>query len=202
MDKVLSKKLFEHHNVPTAVWTDDTDDAERIGYPLVVKPSREGSTVGISLVKRSEDLAAALSLAWTHKGTPMLERYVPGREASVAILEDRVLGTVEIRPKKEFYDYEAKYQRNDTEYLVPAPFAGDVDQEVRAAALRAHNALGCEGYSRVDVRVTDEGKPFVLEVNTLPGMTNTSLIPKIARHAGMDYSALVVRILRTAKLRA
>jgi len=124
-----------------------------------------------------------------------------GREASVAILDEEVLGTVEIRPRRAFYDYAAKYQSGDTQYLVPPSFGADIDGPCQDAARRAYLALGCKGHARVDVRIDEAGRPWVLEVNTLPGMTGTSLLPKIAAHRGMDYATLVERILDTAALR-
>lgn len=209
MDKVLSKRIFDDHGIPTPDWRvlgaadSPASHAGAVGgVPCVVKPSREGSTVGITIVKRMEDLDAAVALARRCHGETLFERFIAGRELSVGILGDAVLGTVEIRTKAAYYDYEAKYQRSDNEYLVPAPLDPKVDDEVRTAALRAHRALGCEGYGRVDVRLDESGRPWVLEANTLPGMTATSLLPKIAKHAGIDYATLCERILQSASLRA
>ncbi len=208
MDKVLSKLLFEEGKIPSPAWKilRDGDDghatAHAWGYPVVVKPSREGSSVGVTIVHAPAELAAAIVTARGCHGVTLIEKYIPGAEVQVGVLDGAVLGTVEVRPAKEFYDYEAKYLRNDTQYLVPAPLAPAVDAAVREASLRAYELLGCAGQSRVDCRVDPSGAVFVLEVNTLPGMTATSLLPKIARHAGMDYATLCVRILRSASLRA
>lgn len=208
MDKVLSKLLFEEDGIRSPEWhilkvgEDPVPVAARWGYPVVVKPSREGSSVGVTIVHDAAELAPAVELARTCHGVTLVEKYIPGREVQVGVLDGAVLGTVEVRPRKEFYDYEAKYLRNDTEYLVPAPLEATVDASVRDLSLRAYLLLGCAGHSRVDCRVDPAGNVFVLEVNTLPGMTGTSLLPKIARHAGMDYATLVVRILLTASLRA
>ncbi|MBI4510175.1 MAG: D-alanine--D-alanine ligase [Deltaproteobacteria bacterium] len=208
MDKVFSKKIFEEAQVPTPDWNvvDADEDADKIagilGYPCVVKPSCEGSTVGVTVVNNREDLDPAIELARKCHGQVMMEAYVAGREVSCAILDGEVLGTVEIRPKSAFYDYQAKYLRGDTEYLVPAPLSEYAEKGVRLVSLHAYRALGCVAHARVDVRIDAQGTPFVLEVNTLPGMTATSLFPKIARHAGMDYAALVERILMTASLKA
>ncbi len=169
-----------------------------LGYPLVVKPSCEGSTVGVTIVRDRSGLAAAVAEASKHHGVPLFERFIPGHEISAAVLDDSTLGTVEIRPKSGFYDYRAKYLSGDTEYLVPAPLEADVLETIHDLSARSHQALGCAGYSRVDLRVTEEGECFVLEVNTLPGLTETSLFPKIARHAGIDYDDLVERILDSA----
>ncbi|HVO30638.1 MAG TPA: D-alanine--D-alanine ligase [bacterium] len=204
MDKVLSKRLFEAAGVPTAAWriagTDPDERARELGFPLVVKPACEGSTVGITVVREPRQIEEAVALARQHHGATMLEAFVPGRELSVGIIDGEVLGTVEIRTRGGFYDYDAKYLRGDNEYLVPAPIEGDVDRAVRGAARDAYFALGCRGHARVDVRLDPQGRPFVLEVNTLPGMTQTSLLPKIARHAGMDYGALCERVLAGARL--
>jgi D-alanine-D-alanine ligase len=133
-------------------------------------------------------------------GVTLCEQYIKGREISVGILDDEPLGTVEIRPAIEFYDYEAKYHRADTQYLCPAPVPADLESALRVIGLRAHQALGCASYSRVDLLLSDAGEPFVLEVNTLPGMTEKSLIPKMAAHAGLSYAVLCERILAGARV--
>ena len=176
--------------------------ASPFGWPVVVKPSREGSTVGVTIVQRAEELPAALAAARRCHGETFLERYVPGHEVSVGVLDGEVLGSVEIRPKSACYDYEAKYLRHDTEYLVPAPLPGDAEPRACAAALRAYQVTGCAAHARVDLRVDAAGGVWVLEVNTLPGMTKTSLLPKIAARRGLDYGTLVERILASAALRA
>ena len=198
MDKIQSKRLFDHAGIPTPRWG---VAAEPLGFPCVVKPSREGSTVGVTIVLRPEQLAAALELAAGCHGEILIEEFIPGREVSVAVLDDAVLGTVEIRPKSGFYDYSAKYQSGDTEYLVPPSFGREIDDPCQAAALAAYQSLGCKGHARVDARIDPDGRPFILEVNTLPGMTGTSLLPKIAAHQGMDYGTLCERILASAGLR-
>jgi len=198
MDKVQSKRLFDHAGIPTPAWH---LRAEPLGFPCVVKPSREGSTVGVTIVKSPEELAPAVELARGCHGELMVEAYIAGREASVAVLDDEVLGTVEIRPRRAFYDYAAKYQSGDTEYLVPPSFGPEIDGPCQEMALAAYRIVGCAGHARVDVRIDEAGRPFVLEVNTLPGMTGTSLLPKIAAHRGMDYATLCERILGSAGLR-
>jgi len=209
MDKVLSKRAFDHAGLGTAPWQLVAPDADgaavrraaaAYGYPLVVKPSREGSSVGVTIVHDESELDGAIALARRHHGETLLEKFVPGQEVDVAVLGGAVLGTVEIKPAKEFYDYEAKYLRNDTTYLVPAPLPPAADAEVRRVALAAYHLLGCAGYARVDARVTSDGGVFLLEVNTLPGMTATSLLPKIAKHAGVAYAEVVERVLDDAAL--
>ncbi len=209
MDKVLSKRIFDDQGIPTPEWRvhGATGSAQATastvgGVPCVVKPSREGSTVGVTIVKRAEQLEEAVLLARRCHGETLFERFIEGRELSTGILGDEVLGTVEIRTKAAYYDYQAKYERDDNEYLVPAPLDRKSGEEVRSAALGAYRALGCQGYGRVDVRLDEKRRPWVLEVNTLPGMTATSLLPKIAKQAGLDYATLCERILRSARLHA
>ncbi|MBK9071994.1 MAG: D-alanine--D-alanine ligase [Myxococcales bacterium] len=207
MDKIMSKRIFDSNGIPTPKWTvlsETADDAEiadalaSFTYPLVVKPAYEGSSVGLTIVQSPTELRPAIALARRHQGPPLIEAFLPGAELTVAILGERALGSCEIRPATGLYDYEAKYQRSDTQYLVPPEVAPAIVAAASAIALRTHQALGCTGYSRVDLRLDAAGAPFVLEVNTLPGMTKTSLIPKIAKAAGMDYPSLCEAILATA----
>ena len=203
MDKVASKRIFESGGVPTPRWRIVPPEAgvafiEDFGLPLVVKPALEGSSVGVSIVRDRGELPAALELARRHRGPTLVESYVAGAEVCVGILDQDVLGTIEIRPASGFYDYDAKYKRDDTQYLMPAPLPAATVQRIEAAALAAHRALGCSGYSRVDLRIDESGGPFLLEINTLPGMTSHSLIPKIAAHRGISYADLCERILSLA----
>jgi D-alanine-D-alanine ligase len=205
MDKVASKRIFESNGVPTPRWRIVPPDAgpsfvEDFELPLVIKPALEGSSVGVSIVRDRGQIAAALELARKQRGVTLVEAYVPGAEVCVGILDDEVLGTIEIRPATGFYDYDAKYKRDDTRYLVPAPLPPPTIERIEAAALGAHRALGCSGYSRVDLRIDEGGSPYLLEVNTLPGMTSHSLIPKIAAHRGISYGELCERILALAHL--
>jgi D-alanine-D-alanine ligase len=206
MDKVLSKRLFDERGIPTPPWhvvTDAADAAKHartLGYPVVVKPAREGSTVGISIVKSESEIKAAVDVAKKLHGQTLVERFIAGREISVAVLDGEVLGTVEIKPRAAFYDYDAKYLRGDTEYRVPAPMPAEYETPIRDAALDACAVMGVHGHARVDFRIDEKGDGWVLEVNTLPGMTGTSLLPKIAAHAGLDYPSLVERILQSARL--
>ena len=175
----------------------------RIGFPLVVKPSAEGSSVGVIIVKDQAQLAGgARRGAQACHGVVLLEEYIKGREINVGVLDDEALGEVEIRPATEFYDYEAKYLRNDTQYLVPAPITDEERRTLHDLAVRAHKALGCAGATRVDLILAEGGRAVCLEINTLPGMTDHSLLPKIAAHRGMDYATLVERILDSATLHA
>ncbi len=205
MDKVMSKRVFESNRIPTPAWRIVTEpaDALAVGLPVVVKPSEEGSSVGVTRVLEERDLGAAIDVARRLHGVVLAERMIAGNDFSVGILGETVLGTVEIRPKNAFYDYEAKYERKDTEYLCPAPLPPEIDRAMRDASLAAHRALGCKGYSRVDAIVTpDHQEMAILEVNTLPGMTATSLLPKMAAAAGLSYGELCERILEGASLEA
>ncbi len=204
MDKVATRRVFDQEGIESPRWRryHGAADVARVGYPMVVKPSSEGSSVGVSIVKHEGELAAALEKARAGKGVVLLEEYVKGREINVGILDGEALGEVEIRPATEFYDYEAKYVRNDTQYFVPAPISPDERQRLHDLARRAHAALGCAGASRVDLILGADGRDICLELNTLPGMTDHSLLPKIAAHRGIDYGTLVERILQSAALKA
>jgi D-alanine-D-alanine ligase len=200
MDKVMSKRIFESTGVPTPRWRllDAGETLEDFPLPFVVKPSNEGSSVGVSIVEDREQLPAAIELARRYHGPVLVEEYIPGTEVFVGILDGRVLGSVEVRPATKFYDYEAKYKRNDTKYLIPPELPAAVMAQAEKHALAAYTALGCSGHSRPDLRIAPNGDVYVLEVNTLPGMTATSLLPKIARSIGMDYATLCETILASA----
>ncbi len=209
MDKVMSKRIFESNGVPTPRWVllghdgpADGSDAptalESWSLPCVVKPAYEGSSVGVSIVDDRPQIAPAVALARTFHGPVIVEDYIAGTEVFVGILNGAVLGSVEVRPATKFYDYDAKYKRKDTRYLIPPELPKSVVSRVEELALAAYNALGCSGHARPDLRVTAAGDPYVLEVNTLPGMTATSLLPKIAASIGMDYGTLCEHILASA----
>jgi len=209
MDKVMSKRIFESNSVPTPRWTLLAHDGPADGsdantalaswqLPYVVKPANEGSSVGVSIVEDRAQLADAVAQARKHHGQVIVEDYIAGTEVFVGILDGRVLGSVEVRPATKFYDYEAKYKRSDTTYLIPPQLPADVIERAETFALAAYNALGCSGHARPDLRISTAGDAYVLEVNTLPGMTKTSLLPKIAKSIGMDYATLCEQILASA----
>jgi D-alanine-D-alanine ligase len=209
MDKVMSKRIFESNGLPTPRWRllphepsapGSSDAAALADWPLpyVVKPANEGSSVGVSIVDTPDQRDAALALARAFHGPVIVEQYIAGTEVFVGILNDRVLGSVEVRPATRFYDYDAKYKRTDTQYLIPPELPARVIERTQDVALAAYRALGCTGHARPDLRISTAGEPFVLEVNTLPGLTKTSLLPKIARSVGMDYPTLCEHILETA----
>jgi D-alanine-D-alanine ligase len=167
-----------------------------------VKPSGEGSSVGVHLVKDAAGLQAACLDAATFKGDVIVERYVKGTEVNVAVLDGKALGAIEIEPANEFYDYAAKYTAGTTRYHYPARIPAAHVRRVMEAAEIAHGGLGCAGVTRVDFIVAGDGTPFILEINTLPGMTATSLVPKIAAGLGIPFAELCERILDGAALKA
>ncbi len=204
MDKIASRGIFRSHRLPTPpclVRTEKeasrTDDLP-FDFPAVVKPASEGSSVGVAIVKDAEGMASALKEAFRYGPRVIVEQYIQGREIHVGILGDAPLGAIEIRPKTAFYDYTAKYAPGMSEHIFPAPLPSAVYQAVSQLAYQAHGLLGCVGVSRVDLLLDDEMNPYVLEVNTLPGMTETSLLPEMARGVGIDFDGLVEKILETA----
>jgi D-alanine-D-alanine ligase len=211
MDKVYAKQVFVAHGIPTPAYRafKDADsalaavDSLPFSFPAVVKPSREGSSVGVHICKAKADYEAAVRDAAKYAGTILVEQFVKGREVQGAVLDDVALGVIEVKAAREFYDYDAKYKAGTgTQYLFPAPLPPDQYARVNEVCLAAHKSLGCSGASRSDVIVTDGGEVFLLETNTLPGMTATSLLPKIAAGSGIDFPALCERLLQGACLKA
>ncbi|NUQ13390.1 MAG: D-alanine--D-alanine ligase, partial [Gemmatimonadaceae bacterium] len=204
MDKDLSKHLFRSAGVPTADWIMAPVSVEevstRLGFPVIVKPSKQGSTVGLTLVRDPEALQGAIDEAFRHDDEVMVEAFVPGRELTVGILGGEALPVGEIIPVKELYDYECKYTKGMAVEVFPAALDGGVAATVREQALRAFRALKLRGYARIDFRLSDSGGCFCLEANTLPGMTELSLIPQAAAAAGISFAELCDRIIRLATL--
>jgi len=207
MDKDLSKHLFRAHDVGTANWLMATDPSvppsaatvERaLGWPVIVKPSKQGSTVGLSIVKQPADLDAAIAEAFEHDDEVMIEQFIAGRELTVGILGGEALPVGEIIPKHEIYDYECKYTAGMAEEIFPAPLTAEQTAEVQAQAQRAFVALKLGGCARIDFRMSSAGELYCLEANTLPGMTATSLIPQAAAAAGMPFPELCERIAQLA----
>jgi len=202
MDKDLSKRLFRAAGVPTADWLMAPalahDVGEAMGWPVVVKPNKQGSTVGLSIVRQATELAPALALADRFDSEVMIERFVPGRELTVGILEGEALPVGEIIPKGEIFDYEAKYQKGGAREVFPADLPQKASQELQRLALRAHAALKLGVYSRIDFRMDPQGQFWCLEANSLPGMTSGSLLPQAARAAGIEFPKLLERICRAA----
>jgi D-alanine-D-alanine ligase len=200
MDKEASKKIFLYHKIPVPpfVVLSKEHGAKSLEFdlPWVVKPATEGSSVGVSLVKSETGFKQAVETAFSYSSRAIVEKYIEGKEIHIGILNDKVLGGVEVKPSLEFYNYEAKYTPGLTEYILPPEIDSRAYERTKAAAISAHIALGCKGATRVDLRVDIEGKPYVLEVNTIPGMTETSLLPKIASLAGFDFPALIEEIIK------
>jgi D-alanine-D-alanine ligase len=171
---------------------------ERLGLPLFVKPAREGSSIGVIKVKQAADLPAAYAEAARHDELVLAEQAMDGGEFTVAVLGDVTLPSIRIVPATEFYDYEAKYFRDDTRYLCPSGLSDAAEAEMRELALRGFQSLGCRGWARVDFLLDRAGRPYLLEANTSPGMTDHSLVPMAARASGVDFPELCVRILELA----
>ncbi len=206
MDKAMSKRVFEREAIPTPQWVvleagvpgSNVDTSLLGGYPLVVKPNAEGSTVGLTIVKHPSELNAALEKAGRHDSQILIEQYIDGREMTVAVVGEEAYPVVEIEPKSGFYDYEAKYTKGMTTYTCPAELDKDDARLLRELAVECAGVLGCKGVVRVDFRINEDGDPFVLEVNTVPGMTPTSLVPMAAKAKGVSYDQLVGRIVDMA----
>ncbi len=202
MDKWRTKLLWTAAGVttPNYVLMDDSTHAENVvtalGLPLFIKPANEGSSIGVSKVKQAGDVMTAYALAKQSDPLVIAEQFVGGGEYTVGILGDTALPIVRIVPKNEYYDYEAKYLRDDTAYLCPCGLAAEQEKQIQADALQAFKVLGCRGWGRVDFLMDAAGKHYFLEVNTSPGMTDHSLVPMAAKAAGLDFEALVIRILQ------
>ena len=211
MDKWRTKLLWRAMNVITPDFELVTADSDflaiekKLGLPLFVKPANEGSSIGISKVKEAGGLEAAYHLAAEADPLVIAEKYINGGEYTVGIIADgkdgyQALPIIRIVPKNEFYDFEAKYLRNDTEYLCPCGLSAEKEAQIQQEALLAFKAIGCSGWGRVDFLMDDKGNHYFLEVNTSPGMTDHSLVPMAAKAAGISFEQLVVRILESANV--
>ena len=209
LDKIMAKKFFVCENIPTPTYEvfqrDEIDkDLLRVPslpLPLVVKPAREGSTIGVSIVRKEEELVPALREAGKYDDEILLEEFMKGKEITVGILHDIPLPIIEIVPRSGFYDYHSKYTKGETEYIIPARIPREQYLYAQEISLKAFHVLGCSGCARVDLMTDEGGNPFVIDVNTMPGMTETSLIPKAASYAGINFEDLVERILLGASLK-
>ena len=203
MDKDLSKRLFRATGVPVPAWfmapVAPEDVTTALGWPVIVKPSKQGSSVGLTLVKKAQDLGTAVKLAACYDDEVMAEQFIPGRELTVGILGDVPLPVGEIVPKHELFDYETKYTPGMSEETFPAEIDTLLARQLQEYAVMAHRALKLNGYSRIDFRVTPEGDIFCLEANSLPGMTRTSLYPQAAQAAGIPFPELCERVARLAR---
>ncbi len=208
MDKIACKRIWESHGLPTPEWR-AVDPGETIGnafvlpakLPLVVKPAAEGSSVGITIVRERSKLLSAVIKARGYGGPVLLERFVAGQEVTVGILNGRALCAMEVIAHGEFHSYEVKYTPGKEEFVVPAPLAKKTYDRVLELSLAADRAIGTETYSRVDLRVDEKDSPTLIEINTLPGLTNLSYFPKMAAHVGLGYADLVETILDAASVK-
>lgn len=213
MNKLASKRIFDAVSIPTPryleVESSETNikrEAARIRknfpFPLVLKPTSEGSSLGVTLIKKEDDLQSILEKSITYFKDVFVEEYIKGKEVTVGILGKdtgvRALPVLELIPKKEFYDFEAKYTEGMTEFILPARLSKALTKKTQETALAAHHALGCYGVSRVDIIIGPDDVPYVHDVNTIPGMTDRSDLPAEAAHAGISFDDLVVRILESA----
>lgn len=211
MDKLRSKLLWQGAGLPVAPWVTITrtefekglsDEVVKqisaLGLPLIVKPSREGSSVGMSKVVAENSVENALKLAFQHDDEVLVEKWLSGPEFTVAILGEEILPSIRIQPAGTFYDYEAKYLSDETQYFCPSGLEAEQESILKSLVQKAWTTLGCKGWGRIDVMLDDDGQFYLLEANTSPGMTSHSLVPMAARQAGMSFSQLVVRILELA----
>lgn len=209
MDKEMSKVIFRQAGVQTEDWlivSNQDFDSElineeiknKLGYPCIIKPNDQGSTVGLTLVKDKLEIKEAISLSLQFSSKALIEKYIPGRELTVAILLNEALPVLEIVPKGGMYDYKHKYTSGMSEYIVPADITEEVTTKAQQQALKAFHSLGSEGYARVDFRLDIDNELYCLEVNTLPGMTPLSLVPKAAKTVGISFEELVKKIIQQA----
>ena len=203
MDKDISKRLYREAQIPTAGWvmapTNADEVVRKLGWPVVVKPSRQGSTVGLSVVEEAGQLDAAIAHAAEFDSEVMVEQFIPGRELTVGVLDQQALAVGEIIPRHAVFDYHCKYTPGMSEEVFPAPIPEAVTLECQRLALSAHQALKLQGYSRTDFRLTPDGDIFCLETNTLPGLTATSLLPQSAAALGIGFPELCERICKLAR---
>jgi D-alanine-D-alanine ligase len=206
MDKWRTKLVWQGNGVPTPYCERLTRESDfhgvatRLGLPLMVKPANEGSSIGMTKVKSARDLPEAYALAANYDRLVIAEAFVDGVELTVGVLGETALPPIELETPREFYDYEAKYSARDTRYIIPCGLPPDAQRIIQDEALRAFGILGCDGWGRVDLMLDRTGKPYFLEVNTSPGMTDHSLVPMAARHAGLSFEDLCLRILELARL--
>jgi D-alanine-D-alanine ligase len=209
LHKIMAKKVFLYEKIPTPSYeVFDREEIEknppkRISFPLpiVVKPAREGSTIGVSIVMKGEEWIPALKKAGECDEEILVEEFMKGKEITVGILEDTPLPIIEIAPRSGFYDYHSKYTKGETQYIIPARIPEEKYLYAQEISLKAFQALGCSDCGRVDLMTDEDGNPFVIDVNTMPGMTEISLVPKAASYAGIAFEDLVERILLRASLK-
>jgi len=200
MEKSLTKQLAKSHNIKTPDWNvleylDESKDHRPNKFPVVVKPSADGSTVGLSIVRSQSEMEDAMKLADQYDGKILIEDYIEGRELTVTIIGQQVYPIVEIIPKHNIYDYECKYEKGMSEYICPVAISEELTSKIQNSALYIFNILQCNGYARADFILDKNNFPWFLEINTLPGMTTTSLVPKSAMAAGISFNDLIKMII-------
>ncbi len=204
MDKLRTKQLWQANGLPTPPFelldsrTDFRAAAGRLGLPIMVKPANEGSSIGMSKVRAAADLEEAFALAVNYDRVVIAEKFIEGTELTGAILGRDALPLIKLETTRDFYDYDAKYVRDDTRYIVPCGLPETKEREIRELCLRAFDTLGCRGWGRADLMLDETGRPHLLEINTSPGMTDHSLVPMAARAVGISYEQLCVKILEGA----
>jgi D-alanine-D-alanine ligase len=208
MDKVRSKIMFTHFNVTTPKWIEvnrqmeidkiDDEIVSKFNYPCIVKPNDQGSTIGLSKCNSKDELDEAVLSASQFSKRVLIEEFIEGREIAVGIINDKILPVLEIIPKHELYDYECKYTDGMSEYIVPANITRELEKELKEQTKIAFDSLGCKDYGRVDFRIDKNNKPYCLEVNTLPGLTSHSLVPKMAKAMGIEFEELIDMIITSA----
>ncbi|MEA3305328.1 MAG: D-alanine--D-alanine ligase [Candidatus Omnitrophota bacterium] len=202
LDKITAQRIFKKRGIPAPehAFIDrvSMERLKELPFPLVVKPRNEGSSIGLSVVRGRREFSNACELAFRYSSKIIVEKFIKGREITVGILDKKALPVVEIIPKRFFYDFYAKYRDSNTGYVVPADIPKDLCVRAQAIGLAAHNALGCKDFSRVDMKFDEDGSIYVLEVNTIPGLTARSLFPKAAGAAGMAFDKLCLKLLKLA----
>lgn len=202
MDKVKAKEVFLAHQIPTPAWqVAQKGQKTRVQkFPAVVKPVRQGSAVGVTIVENQSQLPGALRRSFRYEDTAIIEQYIQGKELTVGVLNDQPLPVIRIIPQNKFYDFESKYAPGGSRHLIPAGLSSSVEKKARFLGVAAHQSLGCRGATRVDMILDSHNRFFVLEVNTIPGMTETSLLPDAAKASGYSFNKLVLEILKDAGL--
>ncbi|MEI6831495.1 MAG: D-alanine--D-alanine ligase [Candidatus Omnitrophota bacterium] len=206
MDKIGSLEVFKKQglyipkflSLERPTYKKSNDFKNELGLPLVIKPANHGSSIGLSIVESVTDIAFAIDLAFQYDTRVILQEYIKGRELTVGILDELALPVIEIIPQNKFFDFQAKYQSGATEYIVPAHLDDQISESAQKAALIAHKALGCFGCSRTDIILSRDNFPYLLEINTIPGMTSTSLLPKAAKTVGIGFDQLCLKLLELA----
>lgn len=203
MDKVASLEIFEKNGLKVPEYEVVEKNTNwgihnELGMPIVVKPATHGSSIGLSIIEKKEDLEKAVNFAFSFDKRVIIGEYIKGRELTVGILDEKPLAVIEIVPKNPFFDYEAKYKAGLTDYIVPAELSQKLTKELQGAAYIAHKSLGCFGCSRADIILSADNIPYILEINTIPGFTSTSLLPKAAAACGIDFKSLCIKLIRLA----